>query len=272
MAKDVERPQEQLAYVLSDMGHVRTRKDVTYKTVDELELKLDVYYPNDMTNALHPAVLFLHGDAAPERLKNAKEWTQYVQWGQLVAASGLIGITSNHRSTEKGIKFNEAAQDIDDLISFVREYAIDLTTDKDRLCLWTCSAGGPVTLRTVFRDAPLFVRCIVAYYCLLDLRHMRARFDASITDETLQEFSPLYHFHQNNGKIAPMLIARAGRDYPDFNVAADAFIAETLAKNAPIEVINHPTGQHAFDVRDNDKRSQEIIKRTLAFMLYHLNE
>ncbi len=272
MAKDNERPKEQLAYVLPDMGRVRTRKDITYKTVDELELRLDIYYPNDMTNAPHPAVLFLHGDAAPELLKDAKEWTQYVQWGQLVAASGLIGITSNHRSTEKGIKFNEAAQDIDDLIAFVREHAIDLNIDRDRLCLWTCSAGGPATLRTVLRDAPSFVRCIVAYYCLLDLRHICASFAASITDETLQEFSPLYHFKQNNGKIAPILLVRAGRDYPDFNIAADAFIAEALAKNAPIEIINHPTGQHAFDVRDNDKRSPEIIRQTLAFMLYHLNE
>ncbi len=272
MAKDNERPKEQLAYVLPDMGRVRTRKDITYKTVDELELKLDVYYPNHMTNTFHPAVLFLHGDAAPNVLKDAKEWTQYVQWGQLVAASGLIGIASNHRSTEKGIKFNEVAQDIDDLISFVREHATDLNIDKDRLCLWTCSAGGPVTLRTVLRDAPMFVRCIVAYYCLLDLQHMRARFDASITDATLQEFSPLYHLQQNNGKIAPILIARAGRDYPDFNIAADAFIAGALVKNAPIGVINHPTGQHAFDLRDHDQRSQEIIKQTLAFMLYHLNE
>ncbi len=272
MAKDDEQPKEQLAYVLPDMARIRTRKDVTYKTVEELELKLDVYYPNDMTNALHPAVLFLHGDAAPELLKDAKEWTQYVQWGQLVASSGLIGITSNHRSTEKGTMFNEAAQDVDDLIEFVREHATDLGIDKDRLCLWACSAGGPVTLRTVLRNPPSFVRCIVAYYCLLDLRHLRTRFATSITDEMLQEFSPLYHLSQSNGKIAPMLIARAGRDYPDFNIAVDAFIADALAKNAPIEVINHPTGQHAFDVRDNDKRSQQIIRQTLAFMLCHLDE
>jgi hypothetical protein len=36
--------------------------------------------------------------------------------------------------------------------------------------------------------------------------------------------------------------------------------------NSPIEVINHPQGQHGFDILDDNLRSQQIIARTLAFI------
>jgi acetyl esterase/lipase len=265
--------EERLSYTLPEMERVLTRRDITYKTIDSLALNLDVYYPRGQSGGkLHPAVLFLHGDGPPETLADAKDWPQYVQWAQLVASSGLIGITSTHRSTERGTRLNQAAQDVDDLVSFVRAHATDLQIDNDRLGLWTCSAGGPVTLRSVLRDRPSFVRCIVAYYCLFDLRPMHARLGLAIDDATLDEFSPLYLLSRGDGDIAPMFIARAGRDDPDFKTAADAFSAEALAINAPVEIINHPSGQHGFDLRDHDARSREIIECTLAFMQRHLRE
>src|SRR5258708_28077599 len=46
--------------------------------------KLDVYYPDTYDGqALLPAVLFVHGDAPPELLQNAKDWACYIGWGEL---------------------------------------------------------------------------------------------------------------------------------------------------------------------------------------------
>jgi hypothetical protein len=39
-----------------------------------------------------------------------------------------------------------------------------------------------------------------------------------------------------------------------------------LSCDVPIELLNHPTGEHAFDVRNDDARSREIIGRTLEFI------
>ncbi len=264
MASEDEHPTD-VANPVPDTERVRLRQDVVYKTAGTLELTLDVYYPNDATTTPRPAVVFLHGDAAPEIVRNAKEWPQYVRWGERVASAGLIGVVANHRSTERGTKLEEAAQDVDDVIAFVRKQAADLAIDPDRLCLWTCSAGGPVTLRSVLRDTPRFVRAVVAYYCLLDLRHLKTKFAGS-TLETLQAFSPSYHLSQSKGHVPAMLVVRAGRDSADINTSIDNFVALALTKNIPLEVVNHPTARHAFDVHENDRQSLAILERTVAFM------
>jgi hypothetical protein len=49
-----------------------------------------------------------------------------------------------------------------------------------------------------------------------------------------------------------------------------AFVQSALAANLPIEVMNHPDGQHAFDMLDADDRSREIIARTVTFVQTHL--
>ena len=56
-------------------------------------LVFDVYTPPEP--AVRPAVLFVHGDAPPERLQHLKEHPQYASWGRLVAASGLVAVTFN---------------------------------------------------------------------------------------------------------------------------------------------------------------------------------
>ena len=45
------------------------------------------------------------------------------------------------------------------------------------------------------------------------------------------------------------------------NEAIDRFIAVALRKNATIDVMNHPTGQHGFDFRDDNERTREILAR-----------
>jgi hypothetical protein len=67
---------------------------------------------------------------------------------------------------------------------------------------------------------------------------------------------------------------RAGvrRDVEYARPAGEALRADvyTPAGAAPIELINHPTAQHFFDVLDHDDRSRAIIRRTLDFLAWHL--
>src|SRR5258708_35108593 len=85
--------------------------------------KLDVYYPDTYDGQmLLPTVLFVHGDGPPELLQNAKDWTCYIGWGELVATTGLAAVTFNHRSTEMLQKVYESAADVDDLITYVRDH------------------------------------------------------------------------------------------------------------------------------------------------------
>ena len=63
-----------------------------------------------------------------------------------------------------------------------------------------------------------------------------------------------------------MLIVRAGLDYPQLNASIDRLITAALAKNVNIDVMNHATGRHAFDILDDNARSREIIQATVEFL------
>lgn len=249
------------------MDGVEVRADLAYKTVGEANLLSDVYRPRSSEPL--PVVVFVHGDGPPEMLADAKDWGQYTSWGRLVAASGLAGVTFNHRSTLGASALHEAAGDVDDLISHVRKHSDELGLDPDRICIWTCSAGGPIGMRAALRGHE-HVRCSVCFYAMLDLRHLRDQIPDTVSDGVLEDFSPICHLPADGSEAPPMLVARAGLDRPVFNDAIDRFVAEAVQRGATIELLTHPRGQHGFDVLDDDDRSREIVARTLAFMSWHL--
>jgi acetyl esterase/lipase len=90
----------------------------------------------------------------------------------------------------------------------------------------------------------------------------------------LKAFSAIASLPEDASTLMPMLVVRAGRDdIPTLNDALDRFVARALAANAPITVMNHPTGGHGFDSFDNKgdaERSKQIIRRSIEFMRTHL--
>jgi acetyl esterase/lipase len=272
-----------VVYAIPAMAEAIVQKDITYKTVDGNELKLDVYYPSDYDGETRlPAVIFVHGDGPTEFLKDAKDWAEYTSWGQLVAASGMIAVTFNHRSTEMLTRLYEAASDVDDLIEFVRDDSRMLGVDANRLALWVCSAGGPLGLRSALKDNPAYIRCVVSYFAISDLKvyyeepEEETEFPGPslpvFSQEVLDEFSGATLVSKSTGDVAPMLIVRAGLDDPRLNASIARLITVAVAKNVNIDFMNHATGHHAFDILDNDKRSREIIRATLEFVRVHLTE
>ena len=41
---------------------------------------------------------------------------------------------------------------------------------------------------------------------------------------------------------------------------------KSLERNVSLELLNHESGRHGFDILDDDDRSREILSRTLAFL------
>ncbi len=264
-----------VVYALPDMEGAIVRPDIAYKTVDTGDLLMDVYYPEDYEGETRlPAVIFIHGEGEPEMLKYAKDWGQYVSWGQLAAASGFIGITFNHRSMELPTKLYDASKDVDDLITYVRENSKSLGIDENALCIWTCSDGSPFGLRSALREDATYVRCIVSYYGIADLKFFYDVLSTlpQLSDEVLNEFSASHRLSKRTDAIPPMLIVRAGLDAPELNASIDRLLTAAIAKNVSLDFMNHATGRHAFDILDDNVRSQEIIRTTLDFMKTHLLE
>src|SRR6266567_1579630 len=234
---------------LPGMDRVTVRRDLVYA---EPDLRFDLYVPDGLaSNERRPAVVFVHGDGPPELLRDAKDWGQYESWGRLAAATGLVGVTFNHRSSEWLTKLEEAAGDVDALITHVRADASDLQIDPDHVGLWVCSMGPPMALRSLLRDRPEFL--------------------PEVLDADLMEFSPIHQLRTASGPLPPILVARAGREErPWLNPTIDAFVLEALRAGAELDLLNHSAGVHAFDILNDDDRSHDIIAHTLLFLRGHL--
>jgi acetyl esterase/lipase len=263
-----------LVYSIPGMEAVTARRGIAYRGAPEDAQRMDVYMPANLrAGERRPAALFIHGGPiSPSLPLQATEWGVYRGYGALAAASGWAGVTFTHRFFGFD-QLDQAADDIAAAIAYVREHADELSIDANRLCLWAFSGGGPF-LADALREQPTFIRCLVAYYAVMDLRSLASEEELadSATSETLRRFSPLAAV-ENMGKLSmPVLVARAGQDHPALNKSLDAFVEAALAANAPLDVLNHPAGNHAFDTRNDDARTREIISHTLAFIRARFDE
>ncbi len=266
-----EMLKKRVVYEISGMEQVRRFENCVYKTVDGVDLLFDVYYPAGMRDGeQRPAVLFVHGLGPAQLVEHIKDSGQYVSWGQLIASSGLIAITFNHRSPDEHISLKDVANDVDDLVEYVREHAGDLQIDRERLAIWACSAGVPLGVRSALRGTPTFVKCLVAYYGPLEMQPLQDVW--GLTEDEVHEFSASTYLEEPVEKLAPMFITRAGIDHPAINASIDSFIEKASTKNVTLDYMTHPAGHHAFDVLDDVARSHEIIKRTLEFTKTYLSD
>lgn len=246
-----------------DIAIERTR-DLVYRAADPAA-KFDVYRPVD---AQQPAVVvFVHGDTAdPQRLKDVKDWGQFISWGELCAASGLAAITFNHRSSHRRTRMRDVTDDIEAMLDHVATSGESLGLDASRVGLFSISMGVPNGICVAFVRQPR-LRCAVAFYGPLDLSKLEE--EGAPARNSLKEFSPLHQLKSGH-ELPPLFVARAGRDHPALNESIDSFVREALERNLQLDILNHPDGPHAFDVRDPSPRSREIIRGAVQFLQAHL--
>ena len=240
--RDFSKP---IVYRVDSMRDVRVRRDIVYQRDAGAELKMNVYVPACVSGDDRvPAVFFVHGGPIPAELTPPTQWGFFVSYGEIAAASGLVGVTFNHRLHAPS-DYGRAQSDVTAAIDYVRSHAAELNVDPDRIALWYFSGGGPL-LGAVLRERPDYVRCAVAFYAYLDVR-------------------------EKAGDLT-IFIARAGLDQPMINKTIDLFVQEALAGNAQLELMNHVAGRHGFDILDDDDRSREIIARAFAFAQVHVRK
>lgn len=258
---------KRIVYQVPGMKTVRVKRNLVYKHAGGQDLEMDVYSPRVARGPL-PAVLFIHGGRIPPNLlTRPKDWAVYISFGELVAASGFVGVTFNHRfHTWENLADSQA--DAMDAIKYVRDNAATLGVDSEHIILWAISAGG-IFLSQPLRDRPSYVSALIAYYAQLDLRESRRSAPATVSDETLRDFSPVYYLEKGAQVQPPIFIARAGLDGASLNAGIDRFVQLALKNNLALELFNHPTGHHGFDIEDDNDRSREILRRTIEFIRTH---
>ncbi|MFL6196467.1 MAG: alpha/beta hydrolase [Thermoanaerobaculia bacterium] len=256
---------KRIVFQVPGMEAVQVRRNIVYHRLkDGAEMKMDIYPPPDLAEGeRRPAVVFIHGGPIPPGL-DAKNLGLFKSYGELIAASGFVGVTFGYRYESLGT-LAAGARQVEAAFTYVREHAAEFGVDTDRLAAWFFSGGGP-QLAPFLRNRPAGVRCLLAYYTVLDLEPLRK----DVPENQVERFSPVASFAPGEYEGPPILVARAGLDKPFMNAGIDAFVTRALAANATLDVMNHPRGEHGFDVLNDDARSREIIARSLDFLRTHL--
>jgi acetyl esterase/lipase len=222
---------------------ILTHTDVPYSTENEA-FQLDVYAPPGLApDRRLPAVLFIHGGASAQR--NLKEHAQYVSWGKLMGASGLIAVTFNWDAPDPS--------GIEQAIAYVQEHAAEFQIDGERLCIFTVSAGVLAGFTTALQDMSPNLRCLVGYY--------------GNPSPALEVIAT-----RDAAELPSILLVKAVQDDPTLIAGTDRFASELASRGIPVTVLTHEKGEHAFDIRDNDDRSREIIEQTVEFIKTSLTD
>jgi acetyl esterase/lipase len=243
------------------MDATQVRRNVVYRTVAGQDLHMDVYSPAGSPQT-RPAVVLVHGGPVPRT--GAKNMGVFVSYGELLAASGFVAVAFDHRFLAQE-RLADSREDVTAAVEHLRSQAATLAVDADRLALWVFSGGGPL-LAAPLRARPPWLRALVAYYAVLDLRECPPGVDDTLGPERRREFSAVESLGEDARTAPPLLVARAGLDHPWINDGVGRFVQEALAKGATLDLLTHPDGRHAFDVLDDDARSRQIIQRTIAFL------
>jgi dienelactone hydrolase len=255
-----------VVHEIPGMEAVTIRRDVAYRETDAGALTMDLYAPPDGdSGARKPAVVFVSGysDLGFEAMLGCKlkDVGQYVSWGRLVAASGMVGVTYSNR---------EPVADLAALLRYLRENAAALGIDEHRIGLWAASGNVPMALSALMQGAPdAFACAVLCYGFMLDLEG---------STHIAQAAAQFGFANPCAGKTVddlprelPLCVVRAGQDQmPHLNESIDRFLQAALARNLPVMLANHATGPHAFDVLDDSATSREMVRRMLAFLGFHL--
>lgn len=255
-----------LTYSLPGMERVIVQT-AEFRTVGDTPLMMDIYYPPSMeADARLPMVVFVIGFADSVAIplvgSPLKDFGQYVSWGRLTAASGLIGITYQTQQPD----------DLEALVEYIRDNAASLGLDADRVGIWACSGNVPTAISFIMQDDREYIKFAVLYYGFMLTSDNKLSKQVNAQCASLGCYSTELEDVKDIRNDLPLFIVRAGLDsYAHLNESIDHFVTVAAQGDAVFELVDYAEGIHGFDVRDfwttsPHEQSGEIVRQTLEFM------
>jgi acetyl esterase/lipase len=240
-----------VVYRVAGMDQVRVERDIVFRTAGETQLKADVYMPQKPGS--YPVVLLASGGS----VNNWRTADFYTSFARVLAAEGFVAVNYDKRFSRESESAITASEDSLAVADHVTQNASKYNADPARMCSWHFSAGGRVVGAMLGEKSP--AKCVIATYSILS-------FGDEESNPKLAPYSALAQARQRGDKLPPTLVVRAGRDSKVLNDSIAAFVAAALEKNAPVSLINYPTGEHGFDLTNDSEESRQVIRLSIAWL------
>ena len=262
-----EKTKPAVVYKVPGMENVIIKKDIKYLSEQDTNRTVDMYYPPGFKfDSKLPAVLVVMGysNDATKKLVGGilKDWSWYISWGKLIAASGMAALIYGTDSPEK---------DLNILLQFLQDRADEFCIDRNRVGIYSCSGNVPTALVNYMDKTKKYFRCAVFYYGFFLMTDQKNIPEIESLSEKMGFSIPKLNAELKLREDLPLLIVRAGLDnVPHLNSTIDHFISKAVSQNLQINFINYKEGQHGFDAYDDNDQSREIIKKTIDFWKFYL--
>jgi tetratricopeptide (TPR) repeat protein len=227
----VAAAEDRLVHELPPPAQFVATNDVTYaeNSTTHAKLRFDIVRPRSTAgSAAAPVVIFLNGIGAPALRKHP----QYSGWTRFVTSAGLAGVAMD--SEDGAVEANFEA-----LLAVLRTNARVWNVDPSRVAVFACSSNVSAGLPLIANPRHEAVKAAVIYY----------------GSANVQEFR----------RDVPMLVVRAGLDFPGLNRGIDGVVTRALAANVPVTVIGLNGAHHAFDLVDDNDDSRAAMDATVSF-------
>ena len=201
--------------------------DVQYGTAGADALKMDVYRPARGGRA--PTLILFNQASGAQRANSF-----YVAWARIAASKGITAIVPDLRGPT-------LVQDFVALLQYLgRNPAEDTGIDPTAVAVYAGSGNVSSALPIIQDPRSTQIKSAVMYYGAAEVKAFRPDL--------------------------PVLFVRAGLDRPALNRHMDGLVAKALSENAPVRVLNHAGGRHAFEIFNDDEATRRVIDDTLAFV------
>jgi len=120
-------------------------KEVAYKTIGDVQLKLSIFTPPDFTPVdKRPAIVFFFGGGW-----NSGSPTQFYPHCEYLASRGMVAMSADYRvASRNNTSPRECVKDGKSAIRWIRQHAAELGIDPNRIAAGGGSAGGHVAATT----------------------------------------------------------------------------------------------------------------------------
>ena len=217
---------------------IKKISNLFYQTSDSFR-SLDLYLP---LNNMKPSslVIMVHGGPiSPNIPVKPKDWRLYQDYGRLCASKGIATAIINHRLFNER-STNDSYNDIRSALQFLKQQASAYNIDTAQITLWMFS-GAAVHLQQFIADE--IVEKEICFYGVY-------------TMDAIPSIK----------KNISIFLLRCGKDKATTLASTDFLVKEILSKNMYLEVVNHPTGLHGFDILQNGIETDIVIDKAINFI------
>jgi dienelactone hydrolase len=204
-------------------------RNVMYGSSGDHGLAMDVYRPTGNASERHPVLIMWNRGMGAEQ----RSVSFVTGWAQAAAARGVTTIIPDLRPDSEPADFTR-------VVRYAVSHGAELGVDPERVAVYAASGNVSTAFPVLEDPATAGVRAAVIYYGAAPIEHFRLDL--------------------------PVLYVRAGLDRPPVNAAITQLASLAASQNAPVTLLNHPTGYHGFEVRNDDDASRDIIERTIDFV------